>query len=196
MLECSEEDYLADFVLRKDARLNNPGACSLEFQSVMQILTERMLKWGTKTKTSTGKGILGMMRAFAGADEEQGQKTLHQQCRIWVEEINQTLRNALFENDHETRSKARPTFQQQIDNVVSTSYGPQFCITYKCISEKDQETLKTGIPESLFKEKEPDCLRWARHKDLCKDIGGGIIFCQDCEQTISTKDIVNQSLKW
>jgi hypothetical protein len=73
-LYCSEDDCLADFVLRKDARLNNQGACSLEFQSVLQILTENMLKWKTKTKTSTGKGILGTVRAFAGADEEQGPK--------------------------------------------------------------------------------------------------------------------------
>jgi hypothetical protein len=74
-LKCSEEDCLADFVLRKDARLNNPGACSLEFQSIMQILTDRMFKWDTKTKTLTGKKILGTVQAFAGADEEQGQKT-------------------------------------------------------------------------------------------------------------------------
>jgi hypothetical protein len=40
----------------------------------MKILTECMLKWDTKTKTTTGKGILGTMRAFAGADEEQGKK--------------------------------------------------------------------------------------------------------------------------
>jgi hypothetical protein len=76
-----------------------------------------------------------------------------------LEEINQTLRNALIDNDHKTRSKARQMLQQHIDNVVSTSYGPQFCITLKCIGEKDQETLKTGIPERLIKEKEPDCLR-------------------------------------
>ncbi len=31
LLKCSEEDCLADFVLRKDARLNNTGACSLKF---------------------------------------------------------------------------------------------------------------------------------------------------------------------
>jgi hypothetical protein len=152
LLKCSEEDCLADFVLRKDARLNNPGACSLEFQSVMQILTEHMLKWYTKTKPSTGKGILGTVRAFAGTDEEQGKKTLHRPWQMWMEEINQTLRNALFDNDNKTRNKARQTFQQHIDNVVSTSYGPQFCIRYKCIVEKDQETLKTNIPESLFKE--------------------------------------------
>jgi len=76
-LKCSEEDCLADFVLRRDARINNPGACSLEFQSVMQILTESLLKWDNKTLTSKGKGILGTVIAFAGADEEQGCKTLH-----------------------------------------------------------------------------------------------------------------------
>jgi hypothetical protein len=112
-----------------------------------------------------------------------------------VEEINQTLRNALFENDKKTRNQAWQTFQQHIDNVVSTRYGPQFCITNKRLGKKDQETFKTGIPESIFKEKEPDCLRQARHKELCNDIEGGIMFCQDCEQTISITEIVNQSLK-
>jgi hypothetical protein len=114
LLKCSEEDCLADFVLRKDARLNNPGACSLEFQSVMQILTERMLKWDTKTKTSSGKGILGTVQAFAGTDEEQGQNTLHQHWQIWVEEINQTLRNALFDNYNKTRNKAQQTFNNTL----------------------------------------------------------------------------------
>jgi hypothetical protein len=78
----------------------------------MQILTEHMLKWDTKTKTSTGKWILGTVLAFAGADEEQGQRTLHQHWQIWVKEINQTLKNALFDNDHKTRNKASQTFQQ------------------------------------------------------------------------------------
>ncbi len=40
----------------------------------MQLLTERMLKWDTKSKTSKGKEILGTVHAFAGADEEQGKK--------------------------------------------------------------------------------------------------------------------------
>jgi hypothetical protein len=44
--------------------------------------------------------------AFADTDEEQGRKTLHQHWQIWVEEINQTLRNALFDNDNKTRNKA------------------------------------------------------------------------------------------
>ncbi len=90
-LKCSEEDCLADFMLRRDLRMKYPGACSLEFQSVMQISTKCMLRWDTKTQSSKGKGILGMLLAFSGADEEQGRKTLHRHWQIWVQELNKTL---------------------------------------------------------------------------------------------------------
>ncbi len=105
-LKCTEDKCLADFVLRKNARLNNPGAYYLEFQSVMQIMTEYMLYWDIKSKSSAGKGILGTVRAFAGADEEQGRKTLHRHWQIWAEDINQSLRNAFFDKDSNTRNKA------------------------------------------------------------------------------------------
>jgi hypothetical protein len=67
-----------------------PGACLLEFQSIMQILTKCMLGWDTKTQSSRGKGILGTVVAFFGADEEQGRNTLHQHWQIWIQELNQT----------------------------------------------------------------------------------------------------------
>jgi hypothetical protein len=123
----------------------------------MQILTECMLKWDIKSKSSTGKGILGTVRALAGANEEQGHKTLHGHWKIWVEDINQSLQNALFDKDNNTRNKARQTFIKHIDNLISTSYGPQFCVTRKCISKSDQELLKTDILENIFKEKDHDC---------------------------------------
>ena len=161
----------------------------------MQILTECMLKWDVKSKSSTGKGILGKIRVFAGVDKEQGCKTLHRHWQIWVEEINQLLQNALFDKDNNTRNKARQTFQGHIDNLISTSYGPQFCVTHKCKDDNDQETLKNDIPENIFNEKDPECFWKARHKELYNDIKGGLMFCKDCEQSISTTDIVNQSLK-
>ncbi len=77
--------------MRKDIRLNNPDACSLENQSVMQILMECMLQWDITKKTSKRKGILGTVVAFSAADEEQGRKTLHRHWQIWVKEINQTV---------------------------------------------------------------------------------------------------------
>ncbi len=66
-LKCSEEDCLADVVLRRDTRMKYPGACLSEFQSVMQILTKCMLRWDTKIQSSRGKGILGTVLAFFSA---------------------------------------------------------------------------------------------------------------------------------
>jgi hypothetical protein len=68
---------------KKDIRLNHPGACSLEFQSVMQIRMECVLQWDVTKKTTKGKGILGTVVAFSAADEEEGRKTLHRHLQIW-----------------------------------------------------------------------------------------------------------------
>ncbi len=95
-MQCSEADCIANFVLQKDIRLNHPGACSLEFQSVMQILMECMLHWDIKKKTSKGKGILGTVLAFFAADEEQGRKALHCHWQILVKEIDKNYATVCF----------------------------------------------------------------------------------------------------
>jgi hypothetical protein len=87
--------------------LKYPGACLLEFQSVGKILIKCMLRWNTKTQSSRGIGILGTVLEFFGADEEQGRKTLHRHWQIWVQELNQTLRDCLFETDAINRKNAQ-----------------------------------------------------------------------------------------
>ncbi len=184
-------------MLHRDARINIPGACSLEFQSVMQILMECLLKWDAKTQTSKGKGILGTVLAFAGADEEQGHKTLHQHWQIWVEEINWTLRDCLFHKDSTTRTKVRNSFCKQIDNVICANYGSDLCITHKCVDKNKNKELKTNIADNLFKENKPFYFRRARHKELCDEVKEGIMYCGECNKTITTVDIVNKSVqKW
>jgi hypothetical protein len=101
-LKSSEEDCLADFVLRRDIRMKYPGSCSLEFHSVMQILTKCMLRWDTNTQSSRGKGILDTVVAFFGGDEEQGCKTLHRHWQIWIN-IGETRKTCKRSNldDHQ-----------------------------------------------------------------------------------------------
>ena len=123
-----------------------PGACLFEFQIVMQILTKCMLRWDTKIQSSRGKGILGTVVAFFGADEEQGCKTLHRHWQIWVQELNQTLRDSLFDTDAAKRKDARKTFCQHIDNVISACYGPDLSITHRCIDGDEIEQIKVDIP--------------------------------------------------
>ena len=82
----------------------------------MDIFNSYLLKWDVKTKTSTGQGILGTVRAFFVADKEQGQKTLHRHWQIWIEEMNQKLRNALFDNDPKKRKK----HERHLKNILTT----------------------------------------------------------------------------
>ena len=98
-LQYSDSKCIADFDLRKKVRLGFPGACSLEYQSVMQVVTEVLLQWDVKKQQSRTEkgGILGKLLAFVRADEEQGRKTLHSHWQVWVKELNQKLRDQLFE---------------------------------------------------------------------------------------------------
>jgi hypothetical protein len=161
----------------------------------MQIFTECLLKWDIKTNSSTGRGILGTIIAFFAADEEQARKTLHGHWQIWIKEMNQILRNALFDNDHKTRSQARKKFKNFIDESMSASFDAELVITHNCINNSNNEQARKELPNNIFKEKDPDYFRQARNKNFCNDIHGGIMFCGQCNDTISTVDIVNQSLK-
>ena len=102
-----DDACLADFVFRKSYRLRYPGACSLEYQSVVQIVIESLFQWDIKAQKAKGPGVLGTLLAYAPADEEQGRKTLHMHMQIWVKEVDQKLRDDLFHENQELQQIAR-----------------------------------------------------------------------------------------
>ena len=71
--------------------------------------------------------------------------------------------------------------------------GEKVRITHRCVDENNMQIMKNDIPKNLFKERESEIFRQARNKDMGNKIKGGIMFCGDCETTISTVDIINQS---
>ena len=85
-------DCIADLKLRKKIRMDYPGACSIEFQNVMDIVIETLFNWDTKKQVAKGPVIFGTAVAFAPADKEQSLKTLHRHIQIRVKEIDQKLR--------------------------------------------------------------------------------------------------------
>jgi len=95
--------------------MDYPGACSLEFQNIMDIVIEPLFNWDTKNQEAKGPGIFGTVVAFAPADEEQGRKTLHRHIQIWVKEIDQKLRKDLFRRIKMKRKKQEPSFR-----IIST----------------------------------------------------------------------------
>ena len=72
----SKDDCIADLKLRTNIRLEYPGACSLEYQTLKKIILETLFNWNISEQEAYGLGIFGTVTAFA-ADEEQGRKTLH-----------------------------------------------------------------------------------------------------------------------
>ena len=113
-------------------RLTYPGACSIEYQDLMRILIEDLLKWGPIKQKSKGNGIVGSVLAFAPADEEQGRKTLHSHWQIWTKELNQELRDAIFDKDTERRHVARSKFLRFVDSLMSASFGNDFEARHDC----------------------------------------------------------------
>jgi hypothetical protein len=107
-----------------------------------------------------------------------------------VKEINQTVRDSLFHKDTKTRTDAQNSFLKHIDNVICANYGSDLRITHKCVKE-----LKTSIANNLFKDKDPCYFQQGRHKDLCDEVKGGIMYCGECNKLITTVDIVNMSLR-
>ncbi len=101
----------------------------------------------------------------------------------------------MFDTDATKRKDTQKTFCQHIDNVISACYRPDLSITHRCIDGNENEQIKVDTAKNLFREKDPTVLRRARHKELCDEVKGGIMYCPDCDQTISTIDIVNKALQ-
>jgi hypothetical protein len=100
----------------------------------------------------------------------------------------------LFHKDNTTRVEARKAFLKHIDNVISASYGLDLYISHKCVNKDQQEELKIDIADNLLKEKKID-FRRARHKESNNKVNGNIMYCAECDKTMSSVDIVNNSLK-
>ena len=101
----------------------------------------------------------------------------------------------MFHKDTKTRTDARNTFLKHIDNAICANYGSDLHITHKFVDKNENEILKIGIANNLFKDKDPRYFRQGRNQDLCNDVKGGILYCGECNQTVSTVDIVNMSLQ-
>ena len=96
---------------------------------------------------------MGTVIAFAEADEEQGPNTLHRHWQMWVEEIDQTIRDCLFHKHDTTKAEARNIFLKHIDNVISASYGSNLYILHRCVDKDQNEELKIDIANNLLREK-------------------------------------------
>ena len=70
-IDCEENECIADFQIRKRTRLNYPGACAIEYESIVQIVINILFGWDS-VKQQGNRGIFGELLAWCIAHEEQG----------------------------------------------------------------------------------------------------------------------------
>ncbi len=189
--------------MRGKTRLKYPGACSLEFQSIMQVLIDKLFNWDIKTQKARGPGIFGTVLAFAPADEEQGRKTLHRHIQVWVKEFDHHLRRDLFHKDENLKREARSKFQQYIDRIMSTSFGLDISKVEVKSNGDDNENYSYNngnneeYPKKFFSftDRPFQDFRDARHKHLCNDIKGKVIQNDSNKGFTDTKALLQCSLQ-
>ena len=185
-LDATEEECIADFTIRKENRLDFPGACSLNFEGVMQIILSELLAWDSDKQEGSEDGIVGELDAWGMAVEEQARKTLHSHWLLWSKRLAK-MRDELFDDDGNMNETARKNFCARIDQVMSSSYTDnEWTVEHKCGAR--------GKVDEVFKECKLQVLRDARHKVLCHDLCGKVMECNECHEKVSTQNIINLAL--
>jgi hypothetical protein len=115
------EEYKIDSDLRKHVWTKYPGACSLEYQQVIQFFIDCMLQWDSKKQRLKGEGFFGQVLACAPAHEEQGRKTLHSHWQILVEDLLPQIHEDLFNPDIDIQKQNRAAFYRYVNQVMCTT---------------------------------------------------------------------------
>lgn len=146
--DCTEAACFADFRLRERCRITYPGACSLEYENIMQILVEELFRWDRINQVSKGRGVLGTVEAFGKPDEEQGRGTLHSHWTVWIKEMSRGLRDMLFSKDEKERLTSREKFYTMIDNLLKTELEGNLEVVHNCLhdtADDDHSCTDKGI---------------------------------------------------
>ena len=65
-------------------------------------------------------------------DEEQSHGTLHGHWQVYVEPLNNELRNGLFQGDNFDRLTTKQNIVDHIDLVMNSSYGEDITVEHMC----------------------------------------------------------------
>ena len=126
----------------------------------------------SKIREIKHKGVVGTIRAFAEEDEEQSQGTLCGHWQVYVEELNNELRNGLFQGGKSDRLKAKQKTIDHIDIVMNATYGEDIMVEHTCHKVGKEPTTKIGTMDQLFQQRPLQELRNACYKNLCNDVRG------------------------
>jgi hypothetical protein len=116
-----ESDLIADFHFWSKLRIDNPGACAREYNSIMQIIMEALIGWNFKEKKQMSLGIFGKILGFSDTSEEQGRKTLHSHVLLFIALFDRLI-SLLWSDSENVRKLAKEELIRYMSKAMSSSY--------------------------------------------------------------------------
>jgi hypothetical protein len=117
----SESACIGNIVLRAKLRMENPGACAREFNSLMEIIMECLIGWDVKRGKQTRKGIFGEVLGWADATEEQARKSLHSHMLLFIANFDRLI-IMLWSDKEEIRECAKEELLAYFKQVMCSTY--------------------------------------------------------------------------
>jgi hypothetical protein len=201
----SHDECAVDFVIRRRTRKRYPGACSLEFQNVMDIVLRCLFNWDDEEKQSLGPGIVGDLVAWNQTTEEQGRGSLHAHWQLFTEQLSTRARLDLFHTDKVTKDIARKELVDYIDSMICASYGTDIDIVHDCEAPRipngigfdilDKRAKESSTPTEKFSSRSHQIFRDARHKYCRSTTNSYLTICNHCSGFIRSEDIPNDFYK-
>jgi hypothetical protein len=108
-------------VERKQLRLNHPGLGALNFEALLELVSEEVIGWNMRDHVRTEDiGLFGECEGVAAAMEEQGRQTVHVHFSIWIKGFSK-LRSQLFFGNELERAMSARLLPQYFEHISSTA---------------------------------------------------------------------------
>jgi hypothetical protein len=187
----SDPECLADFKFRSECRVEHPGLCAEEYETVLKLVIKHLVGWDDDLGSSNGEGgIFGKPEAYAVATEEQGRKTLHMHILVWIKNWNALLMRLLRRRNPESRDYKADvtTLKKFVQNAaVSTIHQDRVALnadpfTHDCGTRDNKSRCPVPVDETT--------LRKMRHKTGHKECDGSLVKCNRCQTTLTAEQMV------
>jgi hypothetical protein len=116
-----QNECIADLLFRSKLRLDNPGVCAREYNSIMQIIMECLIGWNFKLKKQTSLGIFGKVSGWCDTTEEQARFTLHSHIFVFIAMFD-ALVTLLWSNCDRVREEAQKELVEFLKNTMTSTY--------------------------------------------------------------------------
>jgi len=138
-----------DSVFRSKLRIDNPGACATEYNSIMQIIMDVLIGWDFKEGKQGFFGIFGEVLGWSDTTEEQGRKTLHSDILLFIALFDRLI-TMLWSTSEEVRRKAKDELTKYITQTRSSSYE---IVDEDYTHEKKEKNMKSlNLCAELFQK--------------------------------------------